>query len=318
MGDAAVEDVGAADAVADRLHAAGDLRDHPAGDRAVGDEGVELVGGRLADQARRIGDVAAQALDVGEVDQLLGAERLGDGAGHDVGVDVVRLARVVGADRGHDGDELVGEEALEDAGVDALDVADEPELGVAGDGLDQPGVLAADADRVVAVQVDRRDELRVDLADEHHAGDVDGLGVGDAQPVAELGHLAEAVHQGADLGPAAVDDDRAQADEAHQDDVLGEHVEGVVAGGAGEGVAAVLDDDGLAGEAADVRQRLDEDVGDGVVLGGGRHGATPTSGRPSVSSSPRATLAACSAPPDAPFVRLSRAAIASTVPVRSS
>ena len=38
-------------------------------------------------------------------------------------------------------------------------------------------------------------------------------------------------------------------------------VEGVVLGRAGEGVAAVLDDDGLAGEAADVRQRLDEDGG---------------------------------------------------------
>ena len=79
------------------------------------------------------------------------------------------------------------------AGLIAVDVADEPELGVAGDGLDQPGVLAADADRVVAVEVDGRHELRVDLPDQHHAGDVDGLGVGDPQAVAELGGLAEAI-----------------------------------------------------------------------------------------------------------------------------
>ena len=185
----------------------------------------------------------------------------------------------------------------------AVDVADEAELGVAGGGPDQPGVLAADADGVVAVQVDRRDELRVDLADQHHAGDVDGLGVGDPQAVAELGGLAEPGHQRADLRAAAVDDDRAHPDEAHQHDVLGEQVEGVVVGRAGEGVAAVLDDDGLAGEAADVRQRLDEDVGDRACLGRRRlrasigpvaHGATPTSGRPAVSSRPRATLADCS------------------------
>ena len=187
---------------------------------------------------------------------------------------------------------------------------------------EQAGVAAADADGVVAVDVDGRDELRVDLADEHHPGDVDGLGVGDAQPVAELGGLAEAAHQRRDLRTAAVDDDRAHADEAHQHDVLGEDVEGVVLGRAGDGVAAVLDDDGLAGEAADVRQRLDEDVGARFDPACERDAPVRASddacrrvtvrrarrvGRPAVSSRPRATLAAWTAPPDAPLVRLSRA-----------
>ena len=72
-------------------------------------------------------DVAEQALDVGEVDDLLGAERFGDGAGHGVGVDVVRLARLVGADGRHDRDEVLGEQPLEDRGVDGADVADEAE-----------------------------------------------------------------------------------------------------------------------------------------------------------------------------------------------
>ena len=320
VGDAAVEDVGPADAVAHGLDAARDLGDHPAGDGAVGHQRVELVGRGLADQAGRVADVAAEALDVGEVDQLLGIQRLGDGAGDDVGVDVVRLALVVGADGGDDRDELVGQEALEEAGVDGVDVADEAELGVAGRRLDQPGVLAADADGVVAVEVDGRDELRVDLADEHHPGDVDGLGVGDPQPVAELGRLAQPLHQRADLRPAAVDDDGADADEAHQHDVLGEQVEGVVVGRPGEGVAAVLDDHRLAGEAPDVRQRLDEDVGDGAVdrRVDDLHGARPTSGRPADSSRPSATLADCSAPPEAPLVRLSMAQRAITKPVRSS
>ena len=91
---------------------------------------------------------------------------------------------------------------------------------MAGRRPDQAAVAAADADRVVAVHVDRGDELRVDLADEHHAGDVDGLGVGDPQAVAELGRLAEPRHQRGDLRSAAVDDDRAHPDEPHQHDVL--------------------------------------------------------------------------------------------------
>ena len=213
----------------------------------------------LADQAGRVGDVAAEALDVGEVDQLLGADRLGDRAGDGVGVDVVGLAGLVAADRGDHRDELVVDQAVDHLGVDLGDVADEAELLVAGGRPDQPGVDAADADGEAAVHVDRCHELRVDLALEHHPGDVDRLGVGDAQAVDELGLLAEAFHQLGDLRAAAVHDDRPHADEAHQHDVLGEQRERIVVGGAGERVAAVLDDHGLAGEPPDVRQRLDED-----------------------------------------------------------
>ena len=60
--DASVEDVGAPDPGAHRVHAALDLRDHPAGDGAVGDQRVELVGGGLADEARRVVDDPPQTL----------------------------------------------------------------------------------------------------------------------------------------------------------------------------------------------------------------------------------------------------------------
>ena len=147
---------------------------------------------------------------------------------------------------------------LEDRGVDAADVADEAEAGVALLDRDEPGVLAGQPDGVGAVPVEGGDDLAVHLADEGHADDVDGVGVGDAQPVDELGLLAEAAHELADLGAAAVHDDGVHADEAHEDDVLGEEL-----GEAGllHGVAAVLDDDGAAGELADVRERLGEDGG---------------------------------------------------------
>ena len=102
------------------------------------------------------------------------------------------------------------------------------------------------------------DDLAVHLADQHHAGDVDGLGVGDALAVAELGHLAEPLHEVADLRTAAVHDDRPEADGVHQHDVLGE---GGRQRGIDHGVAAVLHDDDAAPEPLDVRQRLDEHRG---------------------------------------------------------
>ena len=130
---------------------------------------------------------------------------------------------------------------LHDRRVDAGHVAHEAEPLVAHLDLDEPGVLAREPDRERAVLVERGDDLAVDLADQRHAHDVDGLGVGDAQAVDELGLLAQPLHEVGDLRAAAVHDDRVHADEAHEHDVLREQVgeRGVV-----HGVAAVLDDDG--------------------------------------------------------------------------
>jgi hypothetical protein len=203
-------------------------------------------------------EIAEEAGDVGQVDELLRREGLGDGAGHGVGVDVVGLALLVDADGGDDGDELLGDLALQDGGVDAADVAHEAEPGVALADGDEAGVLAREADGVGAVAVDGPHHLPVDLADQCHADDVDGLGVGDPQAVDEHGLLAEPGHQVGDLGPAAVDDDGVHADEPHEDDVLGEELE------VAHGVAAVLHHHGLAGELADVGQRLGQDGGLGL------------------------------------------------------
>ena len=174
-------------------------------------------------------------------------------------------------------------------GLTRRHVADVAELGRALGRQDQAGVLAGDADGDRAVDVDGRDDVPVDLADQHHPGDVEGLGVGDPQAVAKLGHLAEPGHELADLRAAAVDDEGVHADRAHEHDVLGEGRQSVTTGGAasdssrlaatatGQGVAPVLDDDDLAPEAADVRQGLDQDAGlDGRVgIAGGRRSRRP-------------------------------------------
>ena len=88
--------------------------------------------------------------------------------------------------------------------------------------------------------VDQPDELALHLADEHHPDDVHRLGRGHPQAAAELRLDAEPVEHRGDLRAAAVHDDRLEAGEAQERDVLGEGgLEGVV----GHRVAAVLHHD---------------------------------------------------------------------------
>ena len=76
-----------------------ELGDHAFGRLAVGDQLLQTVDVDARDQRRLVGPVAVHAGDVGEVDELLGVERLRDRARDRVGVDVVRLAVVVDSDR---------------------------------------------------------------------------------------------------------------------------------------------------------------------------------------------------------------------------
>ena len=134
-----------------------------------------------------VGPVGVEALDVGEHDELLGAERDGERGGGGVGVDVVAPAPSASArDAGDDRDAAGVEQAVHDAGVDLDDVADQAEVDRARRrrapvrlGGEQAGVLAGQADRERAVRVDQADELAADLADQHHADDVHGLRGGD-------------------------------------------------------------------------------------------------------------------------------------------
>ena len=92
------------------------------------------------------------------------------------------------------------------------------------------------------------------------------------------------------------------------DPVAGEHGRRVVAG-------PVVDDEGHVGPAAG----LEAGGGTGGAEAGGggdAHGATPATGRPSVSGSPRARFAHCTAAPAVPLVRLSMAATTTTRPAR--
>ena len=264
MRDAAVEDVRSRHAVAQRAHAGDQLRDHALPGTTVVDELLEAVRVDPRDERRLVGKVRVHAGDVGEEHELLGAERLRDRAGHGVGVDVVRLAGLVHPDGGDHGDQLLAEQPVQDRRVDRADVAHEAEALVALGDHDQAGVLAREPDRVGAVLVQRRDHLTIHLAHQRHPRDVDGLGVRDPQAVDELGGLAEARHEVGDLRASPVHHHRVHADEAHEHDVLRPLIGQLCAL---HRVPAVLDDDRLARELADVRHRLREDVGLGLGVG---------------------------------------------------
>ena len=94
---------------------------------------------------------------------------------------------------------------------------------------------------------------------QHHLHHVHGGAVGDAHAVDEFRGDSELFQQLADLRAAAVHHDRVHAHQLHQHHVAGK---ALVQRRVDHGVAAKLDDHGLAGEALDIGQRLGEDLGD--------------------------------------------------------
>ena len=114
-------------------------------------------------------------------------------------------------------------------------------------------VLAGQADGSAAMLVDEGDDLLVDQAAQHHLHHVHGLGVGHAHALHELALLAHALEQVVDLRAAAMDHHGVHADQLEQHHVAGE---GVLELLVGHGVAAVLDDDGLAVRSGGCRAAL--------------------------------------------------------------
>ena len=124
-------------------------------------------------------------------------------------------------------------------------------------GGEQAAVLTGQADRAAAVLVDQADHLGADLADEHHPDDVDRLLGGHPQAAAELARDAEPGRASTEIcGPPPCTTTGQDAAGPQEDHVLGE---GAPAGVVDHGVAAVLDDDDVAVELLEPRQRPGED-----------------------------------------------------------
>src|SRR3546814_7654736 len=78
------------------------------------------------------------------------------------------------------------------------------------------------SDLAAAEPGDPADDLLVDLAREDHLGNLGGRRVGDAKPADKGRFDAELFQHRADLRPAAVHDDRIDADGLQEHDILGE------------------------------------------------------------------------------------------------
>jgi hypothetical protein len=253
---APVDDVRGGHAVLHALHAGRQLGPHAAGHAS--EPGAHLGGGGLPDPARLVRRILEPRRNVGQEDRLVGAHRDRDRGGRLVGVDVVRLALVVGPDRRDHRDVVLGD-VVQHVDVDVLDPAHETDVLVAGsellDHAEQQPVVAGESDGRLPGVVQSQHDVRVLLPDQHHLRDLHRGGVRHAQALDELDAHAEALHVVRDLGPPAVHHDR-----VHPDVLQEHHVarEVLAQPRVRHRRSAVLDHDGLPVELPDVRKGLEE------------------------------------------------------------
>ena len=268
MRDLAVEDDDAFDALFERVDAGLDLGDHAARDGAVGDQLAGILDRQFGDQLLVL---VEHARHVGQQQQALGPQRTGNRTGEGVGIDVEGLARRGGRKRRQHRDQLVADQLVEQGQVDLLRLADETEVDHLFDpriridhgprrlgGGHHVAVLAAQADGLAARLVDVADELLVDRAGQHHLDDLDGGGIGDAQPRGEFRLDAEALQHLRDLRAAAMHHHRVHRGLLEQHDVARERLGGVLGA---HGVTAIFDDDGFFVVALHMRQRFGQNPG---------------------------------------------------------
>ena len=101
-----------------------DLGEHAAGDGAAFHQVVDLADGEVADEAGGIIGAGADAVGVGDDDELFGLHLGGDRAGGGVGIDVESAAGLVAGDGGDARDRVRLHQQLQQAGVDVTYVAD--------------------------------------------------------------------------------------------------------------------------------------------------------------------------------------------------
>src|SRR6185369_8270893 len=206
---------------------------------------------------------------IGQEHQLFSLESSGNFAGNQVGVDVIAFPVHADPDRGDDRQELALLQGLDQLLVHLDYIADETDVHhlhaavVVPDLLqhlfteEEIAVLAGKPDCPAAMLVQVADHLLVDLAGQHHLDHCHGLFVCDPHPPDELGDDAVALQGLVDLRTAAMDHDHVDAERAEQDHIEGKRfLQRFIC----HGVPAVLDDDGLAGESPDVRERLHQRV----------------------------------------------------------
>ena len=180
-----------------------DLGHHPAGDDAGLDEVLGLGDGQRVEPAA-VG--VADAVDIGQQDELARPEPRGDAGRDVVGVDVADDAVRVARERRHDRHLATDEDRVEQVATQPDDAGHEPEMGdPLGD--EQAAIDARQAHGIDAEVAQPGHELAVDDAAQDGRGDLERGGIGDAQAAFELGRDAEPLQPLGDALAAAMDED---------------------------------------------------------------------------------------------------------------
>ncbi len=264
----AVDDHHALHALFERVDAGLDLRDHAAGNGAVGDQPARILDRQFRNQLLRL---VEHARHVGQQQQPLRLQRARDRARKSVGIDVKSLASGRGGKRRQHRDQLMADQLVEQRQIDFFGFADKAEVDHLFDaraGIDHGAgrlggghhvaVLAAQADRLAAGFIDVADQLLVDRTGQHHLDNLDGGAVGDAQPGGEFRLDAEPLQHGGDLRPAAMDHHRIDGGLLQQHDIARERLGGLLRP---HRVATIFDDDGFLVILLHMGQRFREDTG---------------------------------------------------------
>ena len=130
VGDTAINDDGLVDALIDGIGHAADLGDHAACDDSSSLVALDLGDFHFGDEGGFVVLIPQQARDIGHGDELFGLERNGDLGGSGVGVDIVRLAEVVHADRCDDRDVAAVQQIFNQGRVHMDDLAHMAQLRV--------------------------------------------------------------------------------------------------------------------------------------------------------------------------------------------
>ena len=226
------------------------------------------------ERREQVAVLVLHAFDVAQQDQFFRLERGGDFARRGVGVDIVGLAVAAESGRRDHRDEVVGLERAQQFRIHAIDFADQADIDARALAVvvghdhphlarsDQVAVLARQPDRAAAHARNRRDEILVDSL-QHHLGRFHRRRIGHAHPAHEARLEPELADKFGDLRTAAVHDNRVDADQVEQHDFLRKTLAQLLGL---HRMAAVLDDEGFAAKAPNVRQRFEQHVGS--IVGG--------------------------------------------------
>ena len=265
MLDTAIDDMHRIDAGFCSVERRRNLRKHATRDGAVFEHVINLAGRQIGQQ---LSIFIQHTRNIGHHDQLFRAQDFCDLASDQIGIDVVCLTINAKANGRNDRNEGIVLQCFDHRWVDRLDLTDKADIDIFTRlvfvrhlhlaGPNQTTIFTGQANSLAAVMIDQHHDVLLHLATEHPLDHFHGLFVGNAHALHEAALLADFFQRAINLWAATMDHHRVHTDQLQQDDVARK---AMLKSLFSHGIAAVFDDDGLAVEFTDIRQRLCEDLG---------------------------------------------------------